>query len=54
MTYFEGNTVVSEPKSDNYSLHNNIEVNRACSSVRYNGLPHYGRNNIYWMYSTSN
>ena len=28
MTYFEGNTVESEPKSYIYSLHNNIKVNK--------------------------
>ena len=39
MTYVEGNTMVSEPKSENYSLHNNITVNRSCSSISDNGLP---------------
>ena len=42
MTYVEGNTMVSEPKSDIYSLHNNITVNRACSSVSDNGRSHNG------------
>ena len=42
MTYVEGNTMVSEPKSDIHSLHNNITVNRAFSSVSDNGLPHNG------------
>ena len=42
MIYFEGDTVVSAQKRDIYSLHNNIKVNRSCSSIRYNGLPHSG------------
>ena len=47
-------TAVSAEKSDIYSLHINIKANRACSSVRYNGPPHSGWNNIYWMFGASN
>ena len=54
MKYFEGKTVVSAQKSNIYMLHNNIKVNRACSSIRYNRIPHNGWSNIYWMFSTSN
>ena len=54
MRYFEGKTAVSAQKSNIYMLHNKIKVNRACSSIRYNGIPHNGWSNIYWMFSTSN
>ena len=53
MRYFEGKTAVSAQKSNIYMLHNKIKVNRACSSIRYNGIPHNGWSNIYWMFSTS-
>ena len=33
MTYFEGNTRVSAQNDNVYSFHNNIKVNRPCSSI---------------------
>ena len=49
MRNFKGNKTVTGQKSNIYSLHNNIKVNRACSFITYNGW-----NNIHWMFSTSN
>ena len=40
--YFEGNTAINAQKSDIYSLHSNIKVNRVCNSIGYNRLPHNG------------
>ena len=42
MRNFEENTMVSGQKGNIYNFHNNIKVNRACSSIRYNRLPHNG------------
>ena len=42
MKNLEGNTTVSGQKGNIYSFYNNIKVNRAYSSIRYNRLPHNG------------
>ena len=41
-------------KNDIYILHNKVKVNRACSSIRYNGVFQCRWNKIYWMFSTNN
>ena len=53
MDYFEGNTIVSAQNGNIYSLHNNINVCRAWSCVRYYGKLHERWINIHWMFSTS-
>ena len=54
MTYFERDTALKAQKSDIYSLHSNIKVSRACTSIRYNGIPYSGWKKIYGILSPDN
>ena len=54
MRYFEVNMAVSAQKGNIYSFHNNVKVNRACSSIKYNRIPHNRWKNIHWFFSTRN